>query len=630
MAGSDTNTNSQKAHRILKEYWGYDKFRPLQEDIILSVLEGRDTLALLPTGGGKSICFQVPALAMEGLCVVISPLIALMKDQVENLKKRGIKAEAIYSGKSAHEIDLIVNNAAFDKDFKFLYVSPERLKTDSFRLNISKMRVSMFAIDEAHCISQWGYDFRPPYLEIAEIRKYFPEAPVLALTATATPEVVKDIQLKLAFKKENVFQKSFRRENLTYYVVKETDKNQRMLRIMNKYQGTGVVYVRNRRKTKEVAEFLRKQSISADYYHAGLDGETRDRKQEAWMRGETRVIVSTNAFGMGIDKPDVRFVIHIDIPDTLEAYFQEAGRGGRDEKPAVAIMLYDNNDLRELKRNFTMSFPPIEVIKKVYLTLCTHFNISMHAGKGYSHIFDLEFFTKTNGLNITQTYNSIRFLEKMGLVMLLEDETRFSVVKVLMNHFEHFEKTQPRLSEFLKTILRSYSGLFVNYVKINEEEIARRTGLDEEKTIENLKELHKQKVISYRPKTSKPMIIFLEDRIEEDYIYFDPAIYARRKEVAENRLKSVIEYVTGEDICRSRKLLQYFGEMESPACGSCDVCLKKSRSRIPSSEFEKIAAEIEEYTKGKNVNIKEILYHFSPKYDEEKIVEVVRWLGDRS
>ena len=625
---NDTLTNSQKAHQILKRHWGYDKFRPLQEDIIISVLEGRDTLALLPTGGGKSICFQVPALVMDGLCIVVSPLIALMKDQVENLKRRGIKAAAIYSGKSAHEIDLIINNAAFDKEFKFLYVSPERLKTDSFRLNISKLRVSMFAIDEAHCISQWGYDFRPPYLEIAEIRKYFPAAPVLALTATATPEVVKDIQLKLNFKEENLFQKSFRRENLTYYVVRETDKHQRMLRIMNRYQGTGVVYVRNRRKTKEVAEFLQKQGIRADYYHAGLDSETRDRKQDEWMRGATRVIVSTNAFGMGIDKPDVRFVIHIDIPDTLEAYFQEAGRGGRDEKPAVAILLYDNNDLRELKRNFTMSFPDIELIKRIYLTLCTHYNIAMHAGKGFSHIFDMSSFAKTYGFNITQTYNSIRFLEKTGLVMLIEDETRFSVIKVLMGHFEHFEKTQPRLSEFLKTILRSYPGLFIDYVKINEEEIAKRTGLDEETAIENLKELHRQKVISYRQKTLKPMILFLENRIAEEFVYFDPAIYARRKEVAEKRLKSVTEYVLGDDICRSRQLLSYFGETESPACGKCDVCLKQAHSAQPASEFEAIAAEIIKLTDDKPLSIKEILFKLSSKFNEDRIVEVVRKLID--
>ncbi|HOF46607.1 MAG TPA: ATP-dependent DNA helicase RecQ, partial [Bacteroidales bacterium] len=342
MSNNAPNSNfSLQIHQILKHYWGYDSFRPLQEDIILSVMQNRDTLALLPTGGGKSICFQVPALAKEGLCIVISPLIALMKDQVENLKKRGIKAAAIFSGLPYREIELIINNATFDKDFKFLYLSPERLKTDTFRASLEKLPVSMIAVDEAHCISQWGYDFRPPYLEIAAIRPYFPEAPILALTATATPEVVIDIQEKLIFKEKNLFQKSFKRDNLIYYVVKEEDKFGRMLRIVQRYSGTGVIYVRNRRKTKEIADFLNKHGISADYYHAGLDTTTRDRKQNDWMVNKTRIIVSTNAFGMGIDKPDVRFVIHLDIPDTLEAYFQEAGRGGRDEKSSVAIMLYD-------------------------------------------------------------------------------------------------------------------------------------------------------------------------------------------------------------------------------------------------------------------------------------------------
>ncbi|MCQ2286147.1 MAG: RecQ family ATP-dependent DNA helicase [Bacteroidales bacterium] len=626
----DNTTTSSKIHQILKRYWGYNQFRPLQEDIILSVLEHKDTLALLPTGGGKSICFQVPALAMDGLCIVISPLIALMKDQVENLKKRGIKAEAIYSGKSKHETELIINNATFDKEFKFLYVSPERLKTDAFRLNISKMPVSMFAVDEAHCISQWGYDFRPPYLEIAEIRKYFPQAPILALTATATPEVVKDIQLRLDFKKENVFQKSFRRANLTYFVVKEEDKNNRMLRIMNRYPGTGVVYVRNRRKTQEVAQFLSEHGISADFYHAGLDGETRDRKQNAWMRGETRVIVSTNAFGMGIDKPDVRFVIHIDIPDTLEAYFQEAGRGGRDEKPAVAIMLYDNNDVRELKRTFALTFPPIDVIKNCYETLCENFNIPVHSGKGYSHLFDIEHFSKSNGLNITQTYNSINFLEKMGLLILVEDEERVSVVKVLMNHFEYFEKTQPKLSDFLKTLLRSYTGLFTTYAKINESEIARRTGETEEAVIEKLKELNRLKVISYRPKTTKPVMIFLEERVEKKCLYIDPKIYEQRKKVAEKRLKSVLDYVADEETCRSQLLLQYFGEMKSPACGNCDGCLRHKHTKLPATDFENIAKEIKESFGKQKITLKQLLYKFSNRYDEEKVLEVLRWLIDNN
>ena len=412
----------ERIHQILKQHWGYDKFRPLQEDIILSVMENRDTMALLPTGGGKSICFQVPALAKDGLCIVISPLIALMKDQVMNLKKRGVKAAAIFSGMPQEKIRIAIDNCLFDKEMKFLYVSPERLKTDLFRVNLKRMNISMIAVDEAHCISQWGYDFRPPYLEIAEIRQFFPDVPVLALTATATPEVVKDIQEKLKFKKENVFQKSFLRDNLTYYVVKEQDKQGRMLRIMQRYAGTGIVYVRNRRKTRETAEFLQRNGISADFYHAGLSGEERDRKQQEWMDGKTRVIVSTNAFGMGIDKPDVRFVIHIDIPDTLEGYFQEAGRGGRDLKPSIAVLLYDDSDLRDLQRNFNSSFPPLEFIQQVYKTLCNDLYIPIGSGENESYPIDLAEFAKKHQWNPVEVYNSVKLMEKTGAILLEDDK----------------------------------------------------------------------------------------------------------------------------------------------------------------------------------------------------------------
>ncbi|MCQ2264706.1 MAG: ATP-dependent DNA helicase, partial [Bacteroidales bacterium] len=460
--------------KILKDNWGYDQFRPLQEDIILSVMNGDDTLALLPTGGGKSICFQVPGLALDGLCMVVSPLIALMKDQVANLQKRGIKAAALYSGMSKHDIELVLNNCAFDPEYKFLYVSPERLKTDSFRATLSHLKVGLIAIDEAHCISQWGYDFRPPYLEIAEIRNFFPEVPVLALTATATPEVVKDIQDKLHFPKYNVFQKSFKRDNLTYYVVKEEDKNNRMLRIMKRYQGTGIVYVRNRRKTQETAEFLQRNGITADFYHAGLDGATRDRKQDDWMHDKTRVIVSTNAFGMGIDKPDVRFVIHIDIPDTLEGYFQEAGRGGRDEKESVAIMLYDDSDIRELKRNFELTFPPIEAIRKVYAVLCQHYGIALGSGEGMTYPFKLGELLKPAAMNMVAVYNSIKFLEKMGIVYLNEDGKKTSQLSMNFggDQLTNYENKHPENSELVKLILRPYSGLFTRYVNIDEAQIA--------------------------------------------------------------------------------------------------------------------------------------------------------------
>ncbi|MEG2071004.1 MAG: ATP-dependent DNA helicase RecQ, partial [Bacteroidales bacterium] len=550
-----------KIVHILKQYWGYDRFRPLQKEIILSVLDGKDTLTLLPTGGGKSICFQVPALALGGLCVVVSPLIALMKDQVENLKKRKIKAVALYSGMSKREIELIINNCLFDPEYRFLYLSPERLKTDLFRVNLPKMPVSMIAVDEAHCISQWGYDFRPPYLEIAEIRKFFPKVPVLALTATATPEVVKDIQQKLLFRQENLFQKSFKRDNLTYYVVKEEDKYGRMLRIMQQYPGTGIVYVRNRRKTKEIADFLKQNNISSDYYHAGLESSVRDRKQHEWMQGKIRVIVSTNAFGMGIDKPDVRFVIHLDIPDTLEAYFQEAGRGGRDEQAAVAVMLFDDNDVLELKQNFELSFPPIQTIRRIYHDLCTHYAIAMGAGEGLSFPFDLEELSKEFNIKAIELYNVMGFLEKTGIVFLSEEFNKPSMLhfRIAGNEFENFQTSHSKYEEFTKMLLRSYSGLFTGYVKINEKEIAKRSGIGEQEVKQQLEQLQKMQIVEYHPCIRLPHIIFLQNRIKEEYLYFEEAVYLTRKKVAKERLKAVLRFVNGHEVCRSQMLLTYFG-----------------------------------------------------------------------
>lgn len=621
----------QEIHRILKEYWGYDRFRPLQEDIILSVMQNRDTLALLPTGGGKSICFQVPALAKEGVCLVISPLIALMKDQVENLKKRGIKAGAIYSGISGREMELLLNNAVFDPDFKFLYLSPERLKTDYFRSAMQKLHVSMIAVDEAHCISQWGYDFRPPYLEIADIRNFFPDVPVLALTATATPEVVTDIQQKLHFKKENLFQKSFRRDNLIYYVVKEEDKNGRMLRVLQRYPGTGIVYVRNRRKTKEIAAYLTKNGISADYYHAGLDANTRDQKQNEWMHNTTRIIVSTNAFGMGIDKPDVRIVIHMDIPDSLEAYFQEAGRGGRDEKSSIAVMLYDNYDVGELKRNFTLSFPPVKTIRKVYSALCNYFQIAIGSGKNNSYPFEINQFAKIAHFNITTLYNSIKLLEKSGVLFYIEEENSISVMHVCMGSkgLAVLEQNSPILSDFLKNILRSYTGLFTDFVKINEAEIAERSKISEEEVIANLQKLHRQKVISYRAKTLKPTLVFAENRLKEEDIMLDSRIYHQRKEMAQQRLDAVLAYVHEEEVCRSRRLLAYFGEKKSADCGACDRCLKNKNAALSENEFKEITAILLELLKTERYPIRELAFKLCRDYKEEKLIKVIRRLVDQ-
>ena len=623
-------SNSEQIHQILKQYWGYDEFRPLQEDIILSVLDGRDTMALLPTGGGKSICFQVPALALGGLCIVVSPLIALMKDQVENLRKRHIKACAIFSGMSHEKISDTIDNCLFDKEMRFLYVSPERLKTDLFRINLQRMPVKMIAVDEAHCISQWGYDFRPPYLEIAEIRKYFPKVPVLALTATATPEVVRDIQQKLLFPKENVFQKSFKRDNLTYYVIEEQDKQGRMLRIINRYPGTGIVYVRNRRKTRETAEFLQRHGISADFYHAGLDGPTRDRKQQEWMDGKTRIIVSTNAFGMGIDKPDVRFVIHIDIPDTLEGYFQEAGRGGRDLKPSIAVMLYDESDVRELYRNFRTAFPPLEFIQQVYKNLCNQYRIAMGSGHDESYPLDIAEFALQHQYNPLEVYNAIRLIEKTGAIQY--DEGSYTPSKLLFTatrtELETFE-AEPRYARavpFIHLLLRSYSGLFNDYVIIDEKEIARRAECSPQVTVDRLNYLTRMGLVDYQPATSLPKLLFVTDRVDEKHLFYDPSVYFKRKEVAEKRLQSVVRFVKDDRVCRSRLLLAYFGETESEACGKCDNCLKRENATVTREEYKTIAEAIRK-VRCEGDGIRDIVTRLT-QFNEEKVVRVAREMMD--
>ena len=624
------NDNRQRARATLKEYWGYDSFRPLQEEIILSVLEGRDTLALLPTGGGKSICFQVPALVKGGLCIVVSPLIALMKDQVEHLRDRNIKAGAIYSGMRVSEIQATIDNCLFDPEYRFLYVSPERLQTESFKVNFERMPVSMIAVDEAHCISQWGYDFRPPYLEIAKIRKVFPQVPVLALTATATPEVVKDIQLRLEFKTENVFQKSFKRANLTYFVVNEEDKNSRMLRIMSRYPGSGIVYVRNRKKTAETADYLRQNGISADHYHAGLDPRERDRKQQSWMKGETRVMVSTNAFGMGIDKPDVRFVVHLDLPDTLEAYFQEAGRAGRDEQPAVAILLYDNYDIAQLKRNFTFTFPELDRVREVYRELCQSHHIELGTGQGKVFPFSMEEHARAVQMNATQYFNALKLLNNIGVILVSEHLREKSELQFTLtgDQLLRYQKENPGYEPLITTILRSYTGVFSQFADIDERLIATRLETTEEAVIEQLKTLRSEKILSYQPRSNIPLLVFLKDRIDEKYLYFDKKIYDFRKEKAEERLEAVENYVKCDNVCRSQLLLQYFGEWDSSPCGECDVCRRNQIQRIRNKSFELISSKIE-ILQQRGLTQKEILAELSKEYEELQIVAVMRWMADR-
>lgn len=572
---------------ILKEYWGYDKFRPLQEEIIHEVLLGNDTLALMPTGGGKSICFQVPALLREGICIVISPLIALMKDQVENLRKRNIPAIAIYSGMSHREIDIALDNCIFG-NIKFLYLAPERLYNDMVQERIRHMNVNLFAIDEAHCISQWGYDFRPSYLELIKLRELKPKVPVLALTATATPKVIDDIQDKLGFQSSNVLSKSFRRENLAYMVFDEENKMGRMLKVISKIGGTGIVYVRNRRETQEVARYLLNHGIPADFYHAGLDMQNRAKKQDAWTSNQIRVIVATNAFGMGIDKPDVRFVVHLDIPDSLEAYYQEAGRAGRDGKKAYPVMLYQQSDRNELWENIDLSFPDFQFIQQVYHHLCNYFQIAYGAGKGLTYDFDVVDFSKKYKLDVVKTLSALKFLERDKWLALSEAVYIPARIKFEVDYQElyRFQVQSAHFDPLIKAILRAYGGVFDYYVPINEFEIAKKIGKPYEEVVKMLRSLQQQELATYVAKTDAPQLQFLQPRVDYKNLYIDTQFIAERKAIKEEQIKAIYQYLDGKD-CRSLSLQHYFGEEATEPCGVCDLCVVRQHKSGVSESIEK-------------------------------------------
>lgn len=614
--------------QILLKHWGYSHFRPLQEEVITSVLAGHDTLALMPTGGGKSLCFQVPALAKEGICIVVSPLIALMKDQVENLKAKGIKAMAITSGMSKKEIDIGFDNCVYG-DYKFLYLSPERLESDLARARIRKMKVNLLAVDEAHCISQWGYDFRPSYLNIVEMRELLPTVPILALTATATPEVAADIQQKLFFKKENLLRKSFERKNLAYVVIKEEDKLARLLKVVKRVNGSGIVYVRNRRKTQEVTDFLRAHEISADYYHAGIEGAARDEKQEAWIRNRTRVIVCTNAFGMGIDKPDVRFVVHLDLPDCLEAYFQEAGRAGRDEQKSYAVLLYNEADKIEAEHNLKMSFPSLEEIRRAYQSLANYFQIPTGSGQGSTFDLDLSDLCAKYNLNQLTAFNSIKFLEKEGLVSLSDAFHMPSRIHFLLNKEElyKFQVEHSVYDDLIKLLLRSYTGLFDTYVKISEPDIAKRTGKPYEEVKKLLLELQKMEVLSYQPQTDRPQLSFLVPRLDAKNITISEEILRKRKEKSRERTDAILHYVESKTKCRSQILLAYFGETDSYRCGVCDFCIERNKLELSSLEFETVAGQVKELISQKPLPLVELV-NAVKNSREDKTIKVVQWLID--
>ncbi len=623
------NKMAENIHKILTRYWGYASFRPLQEDIIKAVLEGRDTLALLPTGGGKSICFQVPALAMDGLCIVVTPLIALMKDQVANLQEKGIPAVAIYSGMTYTEIDIRLDNCAHGS-VKFLYLSPERLQTELFQERLKRMKVCLLAIDESHCISQWGYDFRPPYLKIAEIRDYIPDTPVLALTATATPAVVKDIQEKLAFKFENVFQKSFERKNLTYAIKKDENKQQRLIDMLRKVKGCGIVYVRNRKKTREIAALLVKHNISADYYHAGLDQRIRDKKQDAWMKGHTRIIVSTNAFGMGIDKPNVRIVIHLDIPDCIEAYFQEAGRGGRDEKRAFAIILYNDADIMQLDTHFNYSYPELSEIKRVYNALGNYYQLPVGSGNNNSFDFLMTHFTEQYKMNPIIVFSAVKFLEKEGYLMLTESVYTPSKIYIPLTKEKlyKFQVANPYYDVFLKTLLRIYSGMFDEFIRIDEADIAHKLKLEKKEVVMLLEKLQKYNVIHYEPQKDKPQIIFTTERVDVKDLQISKENYSVRKKTASERLKAVKNYVESQNKCRSQILLAYFGETDSMRCGTCDVCKDRNKVEVNEMEFNNILQIVKPLLTAQKMTYNE-LFEAAAKHPRDKVANVLQWLIDK-
>lgn len=613
---------------ILLKHWGFDQFRPLQEDIILSVAAGNDTLGLMPTGGGKSITFQVYSLSTEGMCLVITPLIALINDQVENLRSKGIKALAIYSGMTAREIEIACNNAVYG-DYKFLYVSPERLSSPNFLEFLIRFKLNLITVDEAHCISQWGYDFRPSYLQIADIRKYFPNVPVLALTATATPEVVDDIQDKLLFPRKNLLKKSFVRGNLTYLVRRKEDKLGYLLDTVSKSKGSGIIYVRSRKRCREISDLLRQQDVTADFYHAGLDSVLRKEKQNKWMRGESRVMVATNAFGMGIDKPDVRFVLHPDLPDSLEAYFQEAGRAGRDGERSVALLICNDSDKRRLHKMVTDAFPEIDRIRDVYQALCDYLQIAVGTGKFGFYTFQPEDFSRKFSFPFTTVHHSLKLLEREGYLEYTEDPDSSSRLYFLAHRDELYrtETGSKNLELLLGMLLRSYTGLFNDYVRIDEVLLARRLNVTADELYQNLKFLSQQKIIHYIPRREAPAIQFLTERLVKSRIRISNANYRDRKLNYQARVDAVIKYANSEYPCRSEQLLAYFGERGSGACGQCDVCKGEHKSGISNSEFEDISLKISELLSVHPLEIKDLISQCEG--NEKSVLKVARWLLDQ-
>ncbi len=617
-----------KYQEILKQYWGYDSFRDLQEEIITSIGEGKDTLGLMPTGGGKSITFQVPALAQEGICIVITPLIALMKDQVQNLRKREIKALAIYSGMTRQEILTALENCIFG-NYKFLYISPERLDTEIFRTKLRSMKVSMITVDESHCISQWGYDFRPAYLKIAEIRELLPEVPVLALTATATPEVVTDIQARLKFREGNVFRMSFERKNLAYIVRKTDNKTKELLYILQRISGSAIIYVRNRRRTKEITELLMNEGITTDFYHAGLDNAVKDLRQKRWQSGEVRVMVATNAFGMGIDKPDVRIVLHLDLPDSPEAYFQEAGRAGRDGEKAYAVILYSKSDKTTLHKRVVDTFPDKEYILNVYEHLQYYYQMAMGDGFQCIREFNLEEFCRKFKYFPVPVDSALKILTQAGYLEYTDEQDNSSRILFTIRRDELYKLREmgKEAEALIQSILRSYTGVFTDYAYISEESLAVRTGLTRQQIYNILVTLTKRRIVDYIPRKKTPYIIYTRERLELRFLHIPASVYEERKARYEARIKAMEEYVTTENICRSRMLLRYFGEKNEHNCGQCDVCLsKRATDNLSEESYEEVKRQILDLLSHSPLTPAETADQI--KAEKEDIGQVIRYLLD--
>lgn len=614
-----------KCLEILREYWGYGDFRGIQREIIDSISSGRDTLGLMPTGGGKSITFQVPALMMPGVCVVITPLIALMKDQVDNLKTRGIRAAAIYSGMMHADIVSTLENAIFG-GVKILYVSPERLSSELFKKKLSHMKVSFITVDEAHCISQWGYDFRPSYLKISEIRKIHTGVPVLALTATATPRVVDDIQDRLGFKEKNVFRMSFERKNLAYIVTRTSDKEREALRLIKGINGAAIVYVRSRQRTKDLSQLFQKAGVSATFYNAGLENSVREARQKEWQDGKVKVMVATNAFGMGIDKADVRLVVHIDCPDSIEAYFQEAGRAGRDGKPAQAVLLYDGNDRVKLQRRISDTFPEKDDIRKVYEHLAYFYQIGMGSGAGCSFEFNIDKFC-FYFLHFPIPVNSaLNILSRAGYINYDCERENMAQLTMLLHREDLYrlDSLDERENSVVTALLRNYGGLFTDFCYIDESLIAMQTGFGREEVYGILKDLSRRQILRFIPRKKIPHIRYVQSRVEAGLLVFSNEVYDDRKKEYAERIKSIINYAENDDICRSRQLLRYFGEKKSTDCGMCDVCINHSSRHLSHEEIGEIKHTIMQLLEdGQLHSISELL---TINADKNVLKEVVEYM----